>query len=693
MEQDPRRRLEDPKTYGNTSLECDVVMKGGITSGVVYPLAVCELATVYTLRNIGGTSAGAIAAAVTAAAELGRRQGKGKHFGQLASLPSVLANDLLELFQPAAGNRKLFNTLLTGVKHRKGAFPKARGRLSVAFWLLWTTLTCRFFWLPLLAAAPGVALLVFQPMAPWARGFVGAATLVFLLVGAAGAFLKLLSFRLPRSFYGLVTGSGKPRGKVLPLTDWLHRQLNALAAKDPDGAPLTFGDLWRAPLPEGQNPKDERSIHLEVITTCLSLSRSFRLPDDFAAKPEEPLRCFFFHPDELRRLFPEAVVKHLEHHPPPPPRSKVAAEEWHRLCTLMAPLKPLPAPEDLPVIVAVRMSLAFPVLIGAVPLYQVDETRLANDAAWEAQRAWLRSQRSAESAGQTAVMDPPAEVPVAEPCWFSDGGIASNFPIHIFDSLLPKRPTFGINLRPFHPDREVQEDQQENLWMARDNQQGYSDWWFRQADGSGIASLGSFLGAIKGAMQNWADNEMLRIPGYRDRLVHIYHTPKEGGMNLDMPQEVITALSERGRLAGTRLVEYFTTEEVPQPGDDARQRRRVSWRNHRWVRLRSALAMLEETCGELVDGYSDVDPMSGESYADLLKKYRKAPSYKITGKQQALARRVLEGADTVEPGLLGAARAWRATLEADPNCSQRRKAPSPISQLRVTPAGERKPVR
>src|ERR1700685_2994361 len=42
--------------------ECEIVMKGGITSGVVYPLAVCQLATRQQLRSIGGSSAGAIAA-------------------------------------------------------------------------------------------------------------------------------------------------------------------------------------------------------------------------------------------------------------------------------------------------------------------------------------------------------------------------------------------------------------------------------------------------------------------------------------------------------------------------------------------------------------------------------------------------------------------------------------------------------
>jgi Patatin-like phospholipase len=52
-------------------LECDIVMKGGITSGVIYPLAVCELAKTYRLHSLGGASAGAIAAAAAAAAEVG----------------------------------------------------------------------------------------------------------------------------------------------------------------------------------------------------------------------------------------------------------------------------------------------------------------------------------------------------------------------------------------------------------------------------------------------------------------------------------------------------------------------------------------------------------------------------------------------------------------------------------------------
>jgi predicted acylesterase/phospholipase RssA len=45
---------------------CDIVMKGGITSGVVYPLAIAILAEDFIFKNVGGTSAGAIAAAAAA---------------------------------------------------------------------------------------------------------------------------------------------------------------------------------------------------------------------------------------------------------------------------------------------------------------------------------------------------------------------------------------------------------------------------------------------------------------------------------------------------------------------------------------------------------------------------------------------------------------------------------------------------
>src|SRR5688572_32993451 len=61
--------------YEMPDLECDLVMKGGVPSGVVYPSALRVLARHYRFRSIGGTSAGAIAAAGAAAAQYGRISG------------------------------------------------------------------------------------------------------------------------------------------------------------------------------------------------------------------------------------------------------------------------------------------------------------------------------------------------------------------------------------------------------------------------------------------------------------------------------------------------------------------------------------------------------------------------------------------------------------------------------------------
>jgi hypothetical protein len=66
------------------------------------------------------------------------------------------------------------------------------------------------------------------------------------------------------------------------------------------------------------------------------------------------------------------------------------------------------------------MSLSFPILLSAVPLYAYDQ----------------------EAECEFREQHPPAR------CWFSDGGICSNFPMHFFDSPLPRWPTFGITLVP-----------------------------------------------------------------------------------------------------------------------------------------------------------------------------------------------------------------------------------------------------
>ena len=74
---------------------CDLVLTGGVTDGVIYPWAILELARAYRFKNIGGTSVGALAAAVTAAAEFARRQGFLSGFNELIlKMPRKLAEDV-----------------------------------------------------------------------------------------------------------------------------------------------------------------------------------------------------------------------------------------------------------------------------------------------------------------------------------------------------------------------------------------------------------------------------------------------------------------------------------------------------------------------------------------------------------------------------------------------------------------------
>ena len=103
---------------------CDIVMKGGITSGVVYPLAAVELSRHYTFKNVGGTSAGAIAAAAVAAAEHGRSNGKGAGFERLEELPDWFGEELTSVFQPSATTKPLFDIVLaaTGGRTKRDKF-------------------------------------------------------------------------------------------------------------------------------------------------------------------------------------------------------------------------------------------------------------------------------------------------------------------------------------------------------------------------------------------------------------------------------------------------------------------------------------------------------------------------------------------------------------------------------------------
>ena len=531
-----------PAPFANPTRECDIIMKGGITSGVVYPRAVTELARTYRLRNVGGTSAGAIAAALAAAAEHGRAAGG---FEKLAGLPDFLAANLTSLFQPAPHARPAFEILLAGIspggKLKKGLVMLGKLiRFHGLAFLIGAVLGFFLFWL--VADYPSHGQLIKSRAMPLRI----LTMLVWGLIVALAAFVRSALRAIQENAFGMCSGM-PPYRKAGPsaLTPWMADRLDEYAGKT-GGAPLTFGDLWGAGPGDPEADPTLRAVNLEVMTTNLTLGWPVRLPTSS--------RELFFDPQEMRLFFPERVVQWMEAHPfrGRDEREKASLQKIIDQKRFL----PMPAPADLPVVVAARMSLSFPVLISAIPLYAVD---------WG-----LKSNQSARDNG---------EAPALERCWFSDGGISSNFPVHFFDGLLPERPTFGINLRPFHPDFPKDEhDESKNVWFPTRSRQALAPTW------NPIGSLVAFLGSIIRTMQNWQDNTQMRLPGYRDRVVHVYLTEEEGGLNLAMPPERVTALTRRGEAAGQAV-------------------QNLDWDGHRWTRFRTAMAQIQEKLDRMKELY------------------------------------------------------------------------------------------
>ena len=111
-----QRRREYSAMHPRELPPCDLVMKGGVTSGVVYPGAVLELSSTFRFANVGGTSAGAIAAAMTAAAEFDRQRSGRMELGGIEEIVAEIGQPgsrSRSLFQPMPEARELFTLALS----------------------------------------------------------------------------------------------------------------------------------------------------------------------------------------------------------------------------------------------------------------------------------------------------------------------------------------------------------------------------------------------------------------------------------------------------------------------------------------------------------------------------------------------------------------------------------------------------
>jgi hypothetical protein len=267
-----------------------------------------------------------------------------------------------------------------------------------------------------------------------------------------------------------------------------------------------------------------------------------------------------FDEKEMRTLFPDAVVDYLVMKAPVPEEAdrRAALEE--------AGLSALPPPDDLPIVLGARMSLSFPFLLSAIPLY-----------------AWV-PQRVAESWKMRYVR-----------CWLSDGGITSNLPVHLFDRALPSRPTYAINLGGGgDPAADCG-----NIWRPLGAGAG------RHPGNGPIMSTVQFMSAVFDTMQNWSDNSLVRAPGYRDRICTVRLGEGEGGMNLDMSSATIDRLARRGALAGENLawIRRGTAGSCPAPPTADAQQLSHQWDRHRFIRYRTFLGGLARYLADAHAGF------------------------------------------------------------------------------------------
>ncbi|BEV13207.1 patatin-like phospholipase family protein (plasmid) [Asticcacaulis sp. DW145] len=622
---------------------CDLVMKGGITSGLVYPTAALALSKSYRFKQIGGTSAGAIAAAVVAAAAVGDRvqhanpslKSEALGFKGLEKVAAELATKgfIYSLFQPVNGAGNAYRCLVVMAAGTKTVWGKLRKAIApvIAIVTIAPTRTL-FVLLGLLAVGYGCA---------GVPGIAGAFLPSLLCAGAAGVWFSITKTAglVRKNRMGLCSGRSVKRLFQNPkpgLTDWLHARLQSLSGKL-DDAPLTFKDLWDAPRYD-QEPVTAKALSLQMITSGLSHNEPRTLPFETGG--------FWFRREDFDLLFPKAVVDYMVRKAQ---KAEISGVTYFTL----------PPDGELPVLVGMRMSLSFPLLISAVPLYEPDQWASGGDmkAAATPNLADAPMEKSVEDSASGLALGGrrgSGDITRFRVCWFSDGGISSNFPVHLFDAPLPSWPTFAIDLVDSANDEGMEKGS--DVYLPKGNNEGWQRRYNPIAAKSATTEIGNFLLSIISTMQNWRDLLQSRAPGYRDRIVQVRLNADEGGLNLNMPQPVLTSIAGKGTLAGEAFDGF-------------------SFENHYWIRWRSLAAAYQGYAKRVAGSPSPPIPDYASAYALRTNIKTRAPAYpfgSIPKRQEAMdivSALELKGAE------------WKDDKKIDVTAS----APRPLPQMTIIP--------
>ena len=155
-------------------------------------------------------------------------------------------------------------------------------------------------------------------------------------------------------------------------------------------------------------------------------------------------------------------------------------------------------------------------------------------------------------------------------CVFMDGGLCSNFPIHLFDSALPAWPTFGASLHDVVKKRGFQgkymgSDIGAEVFLPTDDDAGRAEWQYDfDVAPKPSGRLAGLVGAVLATVKDWNDATTARLPGVWDRVVRIRLQTGEGGLNISMPGKTILRVAHKGVIAGRLLLDRFSDADSPE---------------------------------------------------------------------------------------------------------------------------------
>jgi predicted acylesterase/phospholipase RssA len=663
----------DPNDEPPIDRFCDVVLEGGVINGVLYPGFLIELARKFRFRSIGGTSVGAIAAALAAACEYNRRYQGNNGFNEgLAKMPAELAawvdepkqiTKIRSLFQPDPRMQRFFDWFVDVVgtpleridkqeEARKAAaedLPKPSPNAEETKqppantkqfpYLLKEAFVQGIFhfgprswgFLAWYFVAVFVVSLV-QPRLPLIQIFLG--MLIFLcgiiIFHPLSVFIKQLCILKRLHGVGMCTGMRASVNNPEGLSEWLYEGVQK-AANLPLHKPLTFADLWSAPCgpKAADGSQAPRSIDLRMITTCLSHSRIYELPlsqsdqvlmfklselkpyfnDHVMAhlrrvsKPMDIDTCellqkkfdrrikeifpnptYFSPTDEQRKFFKEFAetkekLKQLFK------KSENGKKDFHEL-----DLRELPK-EDLPIVVAARLSMSVPILFQNIPLigFNLDAH--------------------------------PEKIDLVR-LWFSDGGIGSNLPVHLFDKPIPHWPTFALKILDTPP-RSTSKGEPIKAYMPYSHTDGADDNLLYANDITDFLALkskGSFeaffkiMFSIYTSAKDGHDQSFLRMPDVRNRLVSVYMNNRAGNMlNLKIsPKKIKELAKDVGAYGGSLAANAYLADAPPNKFSWVN-----NWQDHRWVRFN----MLTKGLRSYLEGFThatNFDALPGTANSNTL---------------------------------------------------------------------------